>query len=278
MVVLYPRLDQVTLVESERLGCLPGSVVDAEVDLRLCGVAACSARVPGPHVARRADGVLRIEDRYEALTVLWTDRREDVLDNTRHVQGDDDSAAQVVKIEERWMDADPVARDESLDKWNDLSQQCFRRALPRRPHLVEYVASRFEKNLLVAILTAEGFEIARPLDSFHDRPRVDALMDVKGHRRNLEAGVLGLAGPFEARIQVRVECVRPLRRHRVIFAGNEPYRGIIWALLVGVLVLLDGATRLITARAGGARSMHTYDLVCPQCQFSCQVQSARAKA
>ena len=81
-------------------------------------------------------------------------------------------------------------------------------------------------------------------------------MHVERNRRNFEAGVLGLAGPLQAWVQVRVVRLRPFRGHDVIVAGDKPDRGIIGTLLVRVLVLLDGSTLFVAARAGGARSRH----------------------
>jgi hypothetical protein len=56
---------------------------------------------------------------------------------------------------------------------------------------------------------------------------------------DLEAGVLGFAGPLQGRIQMRIVRICALHGHRIVVPADKSDGRVVWALLVGVLVLLD---------------------------------------
>ena len=73
----------------------------------------------------------------------------------------------------------------------------------------------------------------------HDGARVNALVNVQGDGRHLERGVLGLPGPDELRIEVRVVGVGLLARVLVGLRRHQANRRVVHALLVGVRVVLN---------------------------------------
>jgi len=67
-------------------------------------------------------------------------------------------------------------------------------------------------------------------------------VDVERDGRYLKGGVLGLAGPLQLRVQVRVVGVGLFRpRVRVRLRRHQAHGRVVHPLLVGVLVGLDGA-------------------------------------
>ncbi|MBI4546296.1 MAG: hypothetical protein HY703_13965 [Gemmatimonadetes bacterium] len=62
-----------------------------------------------------------------------------MLDDPRHVERDDQPAAQFVLIEKRGRDGNTVGSDELLDDLHQLRQQDLAAALPGVLHLVEHV-------------------------------------------------------------------------------------------------------------------------------------------
>ena len=86
-------------------------------------------------------------------------------------------------------------------------------------------------------------------DRLDDRPRVDPLVDVERDGRDLEAGALGLAGPDELRVEVRIVRVRlACAASRVGLRRDQADGRVVDPLLVVVLVLLD---RLLAAAWDG---------------------------
>jgi len=139
MVILDPGGNGFAGIQMGGIGSLPGAVIDAEVDVRFFCACAGLARVPGTHLAGGTDGMIAVKDRLKALGVFLADGVQHVLDDTAHVEGDDEAAAQFVVIEVRRDNANTVGADELLDNANQLSQQHFSAAFPGVAPLVEHI-------------------------------------------------------------------------------------------------------------------------------------------
>ena len=88
-----------------------------------------------------------------------------------------------------------------------------------------------------------GRRAVPPAHGLHDGLGIDALVDVQRDGGHLERGVLGLAGPGQRRIEVRVVGVSRLRYVPVGSLGDQPDRRVIPPLLPRVVVLLDRRLR-----------------------------------
>jgi hypothetical protein len=71
--------------------------------------------------------------------------------------------------------------------------------------------------------------------------RVDPLVDVQGDRRDLERGVLGLAGPGQRGVEVRIVGIAMPGSVPISGFGDQPDGRIVLPLLALVVVLLDAA-------------------------------------
>ena len=69
----------------------------------------------------------------------------------------------------------------------------------------------------------------------------DSLVNVEGDRRHLERGVLGLAGPGQRGVEVRIVPVLLLAGIAVGGLGDQPDGRVVLPLLALVVVLLDAA-------------------------------------
>lgn len=148
MVVLGPCLHRRVSVEGERLGGLPGAVVDAEVDLRFCGLATGFGGVPDRHIGGRADGACRVEDRHDGFGVHLADLLVDVLDNLVHVEDEQDSPARVVGAEDEGGEFDLIGTEEPIDDADQLPDEVGGGTPPLRAHLVEEVPGCLEDDPL----------------------------------------------------------------------------------------------------------------------------------
>lgn len=135
------------MAQRKRLTRLPGAVVHAEVDVRTPGPLAGPTGVPGPHVARGTDGMFRVEHGSQPLGVLLPNRLPEVLHHARHVEREDNPAAQFI-LEEEWRrDLHSVRSQEPLDQPDQLREQVLPAAFPRRLHLVEHLGGCLEGDL-----------------------------------------------------------------------------------------------------------------------------------
>ena len=83
-----------------------------------------------------------------------------------------------------------------------------------------------------------------PAHRLDDGARVDALVDVQRDGRDLEGRVLGLAGPLELRVQMRVVGIGHWREIDVGLWGHKASGRVVDALFVGVLVGFNRALGL----------------------------------
>jgi hypothetical protein len=77
--------------------------------------------VPRHHVCGGADRFFCVKDWFQRQRILKTDSFPYVLDDFVHVQRYDNAPPQVILIEERRVNLDLVAFDETLDQSNQLS-------------------------------------------------------------------------------------------------------------------------------------------------------------
>ena len=89
VIVLDPGGDVRVTVDRESFGRFPGAVIDAEIDVRMVRALAWLARIPGPHISRRADGTRAVKDGFKPFSVLEADSLADMLNDLRHVERDD---------------------------------------------------------------------------------------------------------------------------------------------------------------------------------------------
>ena len=157
-VVFDPGRHSLAVLQRKGIGGFPGAVVDADVDVGLCCAMAGLAGVPGAHLAGGADRMVAVEDRLEALAVFLADGIQDMLNDAAHVERDDESAAQVVLVEERRGDADAVGADELLHNADELGQQNLAVAPPGGFHLVEDIPRRLEDDALGAEFLRQAFQ------------------------------------------------------------------------------------------------------------------------
>ena len=131
MIILGPRHDMNVMVQLERFACLPCTIVDTEVDLRLSRWVTWFSRVPRRHVGRRAQRMLWwIEDRDDILGVLEANRLPDMIDYQAHIDRQKDAPVDVAGLEQVRLEDDAVRVEESLDDANDLCQQVLLATAP----------------------------------------------------------------------------------------------------------------------------------------------------
>src|SRR5450756_237662 len=99
VVILCPGHHMLAVVQHKGVRCLPGAVINADVDMRfLCPLAGLTSE-PSSHFARGADGMVAVEHGCQAFGVLLPHRFPDMLYYSRHIQGDDQATTKLVLIE-----------------------------------------------------------------------------------------------------------------------------------------------------------------------------------
>ena len=146
VIVLGPCLDGRVMVQSEGFRCLPGAVIDADIDVAPFARGTGLARVPGSHVSCGADGPVLVKDGLELLAVLAANRFPDVLYHLVHIQSDEEAALQVILGEQGRGHANFLQANELFDQANQLGEQVGFVALPGLLHLVVHIPRRLEDN------------------------------------------------------------------------------------------------------------------------------------
>ena len=137
----------------------PCAVENAEVDVAARRGCTWLARMPSAHVACGADRLVPVQDRHQLLRIAVADRLPDVLHHLGHVQGDDQTALQVVSLNLRGSDGDLVLADQRFDEPYELREEECPPPGPVFLHLVVYVPRRLEDDALGSEFAGEVPEV-----------------------------------------------------------------------------------------------------------------------
>src|ERR1700686_457665 len=106
MIVLDPCSNIRAAVELERLAGFPAAIENAHIDVRALSVFARFAGIPGKHVTGGAYRPFGVEDRDQRFSIFKMDCLLQMFGNAAHVEGNDNSSAQTILIEQGRINSD----------------------------------------------------------------------------------------------------------------------------------------------------------------------------